>query len=528
MDISRQVNEVFGYLHGLWRHRWSGLLVAWLVALLGWAVVDALPNQYRAEATVNVDTSSIIKPLLEGLSVEADADQELAVMTRFLLSRDNLLSVMHEAGMDLDTDTPAKKEVMLRNLARSIDLKMDVSKWGPTVYEIACQSASPERAYQVVTSLLNTLVEDTLKSSRSETKEAEAFLDEQIKDYEQRLNAAEQRLADFKKKNIDLMPDEKGGYYSRVQSAQQEIEDIKFQIREAQQRYTELHKQVSGESPLLGNDKYSQATANTLRRYKEQLADLLTQYTNEHPDVQALRAKIADLEAGRTRGVVENADGVAGDMSDNIKQFNPVYQELKVQESKAKISIGLLQIKLAEKQKTLETLKASIDTMPQVEAELSRLNRDYNVTKERYLSLVQRRESARLSQKVGNSNSGVTFRVIEKPRVPIFPSAPNRPLFLAAVLGLSLAAGFGWCLLMFLLFPTFVDVKQLRKMIDLPVLGSISLHMGAEQIRRRHGKLITFLVSTGLLLVAFGAVLIYRETASTLVRAYLGHAGISL
>jgi polysaccharide chain length determinant protein (PEP-CTERM system associated) len=444
-------------------------------------------------------------------------------MTKILLSRDNLLSVLHETGMDRDADTPEKIEQLVTNLSSSIDLTLDTPRWSPdtTIYEIACRSTSPENAYQVVNSLLSTLIEDTLKSGRSETKEAEAFLDEQIKDYEQQLTKAEERLADFKKENIGVMPDEKGGYYARLQSAQQAIEDIKFSIREAQQRYSELRKQITGESPLLGNDK----TANMLRKYQEQLADLLTQYTDEHPDVQALRARIAYLEAKRTTGSDDMSDGASGG---NEREFNPVYQELKVQESKAKIEIGLWQIKLAEKQKTLERLRSSIDTMPEVEAELSRLNRDYNVTKERYLSLVQRRESARLSQKVGNSSSGVAFRVIEKPIVPITPSGPKRPLFLAGVLVMALAAGFSWCLLMFLLFPTFVDVKQLKRMIELPVLGSVSMYMGPEQIRNRRTKMITFLFSTGLLLAAFGGVLIYKDTGPTLVKAFVKEVSIYL
>ena len=444
-------------------------------------------------------------------------------MTRMLLSRDNLLSVLHETGMDLDADTPEKTEHLIADLTNSIELNFDTPRWSPdtTIYEIASQSTSPELAYQVVNSLLNTLIEDTLKSGRSETKEAEEFLDEQIKDYERQLTRAEERLADFKKENIGVMPDERGGYYARLQSAQQEIDDIKFSIRAAQQRYAELRRQISGETPLLGNDK----TAMTLRRYQEQLADLLTQYTDEHPDVQALRTKIAALKSKRT-GVSDEGDD--DEPGSDKREFNPVYQELKVQESKAKIEIGLLQIKLAEKQKTLEGLKSSIDTMPEVEAELSRLNRDYNVTKERYLSLVQRRESARLTQKVGNSSSGVTFRVIDKPRVPLFPSAPNRPLFLAGVLVAALAAGFGWCLLMFLLFPTFVDTKQLKKLIDLPVLGNISLHMGPEQVKGRRAKLVTFVFSTGLLLAAFGGVLVYQDSGSTVVRALINEVGTKL
>jgi hypothetical protein len=81
---------------------------------------------------------------------------------------------------------------------------------------------------------------------------------------------------------------------------------------------------------------------------------------------------------------------------------------------------------------------------------------------------------------------------------------------------------------MFLLFPTFVDVKQLKRMIELPVLGSVSMYMGPEQIRNRRTKMITFLFSTGLLLAAFGGVLIYKDTGPTLVKAFVKEVSIYL
>ena len=81
----------------------------------------------------------------------------------------------------------------------------------------------------------------------------------------------------------------------------------------------------------------------------------------------------------------------------------------------------------------MEKLKASIDVIPEVEAKLAKLNRGYEVTRERYLDLVERRESAQLAQNAGQSASDITFRVIEPPIVPFKPSGPNRALFLAGV-----------------------------------------------------------------------------------------------
>jgi polysaccharide chain length determinant protein (PEP-CTERM system associated) len=280
---------------------------------------------------------------------------------------------------------------------------------------------------------------------------------------------------------------------------------------------------LTGESPTLGSSSYARSTAAKLRKYREQLADLLTQFTEEHPDVQALRARIDNLQNG---GADDGSASLDQPDDESGNEYNPVYQELKVQESQARIEVSTLQITLAEKQQKLEDLQRSIDIIPQVEADLAKLNRDYSITKERYLSLVERRESARMAQKVEQSNNDVVFRVVDAPVVPLLPSGPNRPLLLAGVLVVALGAGVGWTILMFLLYPTFVDYKQLKKMIDLPVLGAISLQVGPEQTRNRRLHLTSFLVVVLLMFSAFGAVVFYQQQGSDEVRMLLSGFGL--
>jgi polysaccharide chain length determinant protein (PEP-CTERM system associated) len=523
--MHEKINEIYAYLHGLWRYRWSALLITWIVAVVGWIGVYAIPNQYQARAAVHIDTSSIMTPLLKGLAVETNAAEELNIMTRVLLSRDNMLSVIRETDMDLGINTPVEKERLVQNLASSIILRTGNPRKGPrtNIYEISYKSASPEQAYKVVSTLLNTLIENTLRTGRTDTVMAQEFLDVQILEYEKRLSAAEEKLAEFKKGNVGFMPDETGGYYARLQRAQEEIQKTKSALRLEKQRYAELRRQISGETPVLGSGGYASATAGKLRKYREELADLLSKFTEEHPDVQALRARIADLEAANAVGT-DTAEVIDG----GSIASNPVYQELKVQESQARIAVGRLQIMLAEQQGNLEKLQKLVDTIPQVEAELAKLNRDYEITKGRYLNLVERRESARLAHKVEQSSSEISFRVVDAPVVPLLPAGPNRPLLLAGVLVAALGAGAGWSLLMFLLYPTFIDYKQLRKTIDLPVLGSIGLHMGPEQRRHRHRQLTKYLLAMMLLFAIFGSVLWYEEPGSTLVRTLISGSGISL
>jgi len=502
--MNEQLTQIYSYLHGMWRYRWKALLIAWIVALAGWVYVTTMPDQYSAKAVVYIDTSSVMKPLLKGLAPETDSDDEIKVMSRVLLSRDNLLTVIRETDMDLKIDSPEERENLVEDLASAIVIKGGGSekKWEPrsNIYEIHYQSTSAERAYQVVSNLLNTMIEGTLNSTRTDTVTVQKFLDKQIAEHEQRLALAEQRLAEFKKANVGYMPDEKGGYYARLQRAQDAVESTRSALLLAERRHVELIKQLEGEKPLLDRESYESASAIKIRQYQEQLDILLNQFTEQHPDVQAIRSVIADLEDNKNVEGSVKSTGVSGGET----EFNPVYQEMKVDLSKAGVEVETLKIQLADHENRVKKLKDSIDVIPEVEAKLAKLNRGYEVTRERYLDLVERREAAKLGQSAGQSASDITFRVIEPPIVPIRASGPERLLLMTGVLITALAAGLGLSFLLYLLQPTYFDLQQVRQGTGLPVLGSVSLYLTHEHMKKRKKQLASFLLVTILLLCVYG------------------------
>ena len=516
--MNEQLTQIYGYLHGMWRYRWSALMIAWVVALLGWPLVFSLPDQYSSKTVIYVDTSSVMGPLLKGLAPETDTDDELKVMGRVLLSRENLLTVIRETDMDLEINSPEEREAMIEALAGAIEIQGGGStkKWEAKsdIFEISYKSDSANRAYQVVSNLLNTLIEDTLNSTRTDTVAAQRFLETQIAEYESRLTLAEQQLAEFKKANVGFMPDEKGGYYARLQRAQDAVEDTRSALSLAQRRYSELKRQISGENPILTSDTYQSSTEVKLKRYNEQLESLLNQFTEQHPDVRALKAIIADLESNPAE---VGGNAASGSSSSDETEFNPVYQQMKVDLSKASVEVETLKIQLKDQEAYVAKLQSSIDIIPEVEARLAKLNRGYEVTRERYLDLVERKESARLAQSAGQSASDITFRVIEPPIVPYKPSGPNRLLFLSGVLLAAMGAGLAWSFLRYMINPTFIDLNQLSHVTGLPVLGSVSLYLSPEHIRKRRFQLASFLSATCLLVVVFVAVLWFRESGIALL-----------
>ena len=521
-----QLILIYSYLHGIWRYRWSALVICWIVALTGWVVVYSLPNQYTSQAIIHIDTTSVMKPLLEGLAVDSEVEAGLGIMTQLLLSRKNLEEVIRQTDMDLEVRDSVAMDLLVNKLASSIVLERDGQsrRRSSNIYKLSYQGGSAELVYQVTSKLLNTLIEATMSSARTDTAEAQVFLDRQIAEYETRLTAAEQKLAKFKRANVGFMPDERGGYYNRLQREQSELDDIRSELRLEKRRHSEMLKQLDGESPLLDNNSYGALKVLKLRQYREQLEILLSQYTEQHPDVQALRASIADVMAG---GNVLG-DGTVDIGTGDSVEFNPVYQELKADIHRASIEVETLKIRLTEQESSVEALKQAVDILPDVEAKLAKLNRDYEITRERHLDLVARRESARLAQAVGLSGSNINFRIIDSPRVATKPSGPNRLLLLSVVLLAAISAGLGWGFLRYLIQPTFIDSSQLREKIGLPVLGSVGLYLTAQHKIRRRIQLTSFLLVFSLLVLSYAGVLVFSASGSELVNALISSRSLTI
>src|SRR4051794_21212830 len=99
----KELLEILGiYLRGMWHRRWIGLVTAWAVVIVGAAVVNRIPERYEASARVYVDTDTMLRPLLQGLAIQPNIDQQVALMSRTLISRPNVEKLIRQADLDLN------------------------------------------------------------------------------------------------------------------------------------------------------------------------------------------------------------------------------------------------------------------------------------------------------------------------------------------------------------------------------------------------------------------------------------------
>jgi polysaccharide chain length determinant protein (PEP-CTERM system associated) len=180
-DLMRQARAL---ARGMWQYRWPAVAVAWIVALIGAIVVFKLPDRYEASARIFVDTQSILKPLMAGLAVQPNIDQQVVMLSRTLISRPNVEKLVRMADLDLKNDSKLQREQLIEQLMRDLQIR---SAARDNLYMLAYQDSNPSKASRVIQSLVSIFVESGLGDSRKDTESAKAFLDEQIKSYRVKL-----------------------------------------------------------------------------------------------------------------------------------------------------------------------------------------------------------------------------------------------------------------------------------------------------------------------------------------------------
>jgi polysaccharide chain length determinant protein (PEP-CTERM system associated) len=533
------VEKLIHEMRGLWRFRRIGLVSAWIVCLLGWIVVYAIPESYEAHARVNVDTRTALRPLLQGLAVDQDVESQLTMVRQALLGRNNLEKVARTVGLDVTATTPAERERLLASLTERIVIALEPpATRDPRVpnnfYRITYTDESRERALQVVDVLLNSFVEDALGSERSGTATAQIFLREQLVEYERRLAEAEARLADFKKQNVGMVPgaDGQGGYFQRLQTEMAEVRRIESEMAVATSRRAELLRQLRGETPFVppsdtsaggaraSGGQPSQDTATRIQETRARLDDLLLRFTDKHPDVTATKETLQQLLDRQQAEIAALKRGDLGAAAVAGASSNPVYQGIQVQMNQTDVEIAALRGQLADHQRNVSQLRKLVDTVPEVEAQYARLTRDYDATKVQYNALFERLGRARLSEDAEETGV-VRFDVVDPPTASFQPIFPNRPLFLAGVLVAGLAAGVGMAYLVHMFKPVFVNGNALAELTGVPVLGVISrMWLEKERAEVRSG-LVRYAGACVLLLLLFFVVLAVEQPASRYLREIL-------
>jgi polysaccharide chain length determinant protein (PEP-CTERM system associated) len=440
-------------------------------------------------------------------------------MLRSLTSRPSLEAIAARTGMLIGGESAGEVESVIRGLESKLDISLDRSQ----VLQVAYRDADPEIALAVASQLVDAFIEGLLVVNRGDSDVAQDFLEEQLKEYEELLAKAESRLADFKKNNIGLMPGQRGDYFARSQQEQEILDSLEFQLRLARQREAELKRQISGETPVFGlatpvenASSANLAVSRQIQEFEQELAELRIQYTDSHPDIVRINAILEDLREQQKQEKASAAGFQGGSLEEN-----PVYQSMKIQLIAAELDVIELQTKRADQARLVKDLRGKVDIIPDIEANLTKLNRDYEVNKSQYDALLRRLETARMTEAAEQSKTQFDFRIIDPPVVSSSPVGPNRILFMTVVLFLSI--GVGVILTIFLSFtrPVFFSTRGLERRFGIPVLGGIRYVNSPADIASARLNLIAFSVCFVALIGLYGLVVSFDQAGVEFISGLL-------
>jgi polysaccharide chain length determinant protein (PEP-CTERM system associated) len=483
----------------LWRaarkHRWLALGVAALALFFCALVIRVVPDRYKASAQVYVDTDTVLKPLMAGLTFQPDIDQQLQMLARTLVSRANVERLVQLPALHFEADGAAAHEALVTRLMNDIKV---VPTGAGNLFEISYRGDSPERAQRLVEATLELFTHAGPNAKKRDAEDANRFIEERISAYDAQLREAENRLKEFKVRHFGVSGQSNEDFFTRMSGLTEEVNKLRLQLNSALQSRDAYRRELALEEelpPELAPRTHGPALQDAISRLdaqKKHLDELRNRFTESHPEVIATRDVVATMEADvRQRREAEertlakfgkSAKGGAG----------PAYQRLRTLLAEAEAQVASLRSQLEVRQAALERVRALAGRMPQVEAEFSQLNRDYDVIRKSYDQMVARRESAKLGEKLDESSRLAEFRVIAPPTVSRWPVFPSKVYLALLTLLLAPAAGLAAAYVADRVRPTVDDEKSLRMVSGRPVLGTVSWGPTGKVRRRQQVVTIGF------------------------------------
>ena len=526
-------HQVVSEVQGASRYKWPALLVAWAICLVGWLVVMAIPSVYESSARVFADTRTALSPVIQGIAIQQDVGAQLNLVQESLLSEAQIARVIDEAGLSEGATTEAELGAVIEKLRDRVTVTVEPSGergQGGSIFEIAYRDPNRGRSLKVVDLLLTAFIENTMGGKQQNSEQAQEFLANQLQENEARLREAEQRLAEFKKENVGTMPGAEGDYFTRLQNEMDANKKARTALSVALSRRDELTRQLrdgastaaEGAGRIVvrsadGRPASSGDTAGRLQEARQKLADLLTQYTDKHPAVASLREEIAELEARRARELDALRRGDPLAVAASGASADPVYQSIQLALNEVSVEVASLRGEIAQHEQKIGELRRLVQTVPEVEAEFARLNRDYDVTKAQYLELLERMQKAKLGQDAEATSSGVVLEVLDPPNASLQPVAPRRPLLVVLVFVAGLGAGAALAYVLSKVNPVFNHTRELEQITGRPVLGVVTL-TNVDQVQADERKSYRrYAVAATALLLAFGAVLLVSRDLPSLL-----------
>ncbi len=491
MDILQYIKDIFVALKAeLIRHRGlAALLFASVFAAVLFLSVK-WPKHYVSHAAVVMDVTNVIAPLVRGAADAGSANQNEKVQD-VMTSRRILEQVLNRIEPNMEQLEPQEVEMRIADFRAGL---MITTLDRRNITQVSYRAPTADQAYDTLAALVEIFIEDRMAARTRDSKDAHSFLSDRVVRYKRLLEEAEERLTQFKARNVDA---NEATVRGRINDLTSEIQNLKLSINETEERIRITRTQLAEESRYLESRQKMLALEERRLALNSQIDQLRLLYQDNYPDIVSLKAQVDEID-----WAIAKIRSERGWESMQMSEL-PLFEELRKQLSTAEVSVQTQKRRLTALTNLLQQEYAMADKVSAVQAELTDLTRDYNVTKKVYEDMLARRENANLSLALQEEGQGETYRLIEPPTYPLKPAGiPAFFIYLSAPF-LALAAPVGLALAYIIVDPRIRSYTVLSQKLpeNVHLLGYVP-HRGSPLGRRLLRKDMLMLVTLAIILMA--------------------------
>lgn len=493
------------YLNAISRHR----LVAVCTAVVGLAItfvtVRILPDVYRSTTLIMVEPQDVPETYVRA-TVTTRLESRLQAMNQEVLSRTRLETVIKDFGLypeDRAEGMPIER--IVEKMRKSVFVEVYLQNNG---FRISYEGSEPITVQRVTARLASMYIDENLRIREEQVSGTTEFMESELEKAKRQLDTQETQIQEFKQQHMGELPEQRDANMRSLEGSRLQLQTISVALSAALDRKVLLDKQASEARSLRvpapsadGRLAPTDSPSTRLRQLEAQLIDLKGRYTDEHPDVIQTRAQIARLK--------DELAGVKGDTGAAADPLVP--PDLVREQEQTQLEITRLNADQDRVKKSIEVYQQRVENAFVREQQLLGLTRDYDVTKHKYQSLLDKKLEAQLSQSLEQRQKAERFRILDPASLPQTPARPNRQLLNLGGAALSIGLACFLPILMWQLDTSFHVADDFAP-AALPVLAVIPQALTPDVKRRRHQYRIRVLgMSAAVLIIGIGGVTLYAK-----------------
>lgn len=480
------------------RRRGRAIAITFAVALLATCVLAlAWPPTYRSAGTILIEQQEIPTDLVRS-TVTSYADERVQIISQRVMTTQNLLGIIRRYELYQDQQKRESRERVIERMrddirfrmisADVVDPRTGVPRQATIAFTVSYDNPSPDLAVKVANEITSLYLNENLTSRNRLAEDASSFLTQEGDRLSTRIAELEGKLAEFKEKNINQLPELVQLNMQLLDRTEQQLRDAVSEQRSFSQQKVYLESQLAQLKPnssmFSDSGERILSPSDRLRALKSELASRRALYAADHPDITRLTREIegleaqgdsaaddnellrqldaarAELGASREKYAPEHPDvknlerTVAGLESELGKPRaasrprtpevpdNPAYIQIQAQLSSIVNGERALAAKIVSLREQAEGFEKKVALTPMVEREYRELTRDYENARLRYQEVRAKTMDAELAQNLETNRKGERFTLIEPPLPPEEPVSPNRMavFIIGFVLSAALAA----------------------------------------------------------------------------------------